>query len=404
MGRLPFIFFTIVLDALGIGLLIPVLPDVIRRFTDDPQQVTLLYGYFLSAYAAMQFFASPVLGSLSDRFGRRPILLVSLLGSAIDYLFMAFAPTFSLLFIGRAISGLTGASMTVAASYIADVSDDSNRAKNFGVIGAAWSAGFIIGPVLGGALLGLGPKSPFIAAALMNLANFLFGAFILPESLKAEHKRQLSAKMFNPLLSLLKVLKNPHIAAFVWVYALIFLSGQVHPVNWTLYTQAKWGWTAVQVGFSLAAVGVSNGFVQALLPRYVIPKFGEMKSFILGMMLCTVGYAAFGLVPEAWMVYPVIIFFALSGIAQPALQSIISRKVDPSEQGELQGSLISIGSLTCIVAPFIFSRIFMRFSIKADPNYFPGAAYIAASLFSLVALGLGLMAVRSHKKAQKQIG
>ncbi|MBC7533278.1 MAG: MFS transporter [Oligoflexus sp.] len=192
MPRTQFIFITILLDALGIGLLIPVLPDILRRFTSDLGMISLYYGYFLSAYAAMQFLASPVLGSLSDRFGRRPVLLVSLLGAGIDYLFMAFAPTLTLLFVGRAISGLTGASMTVASSYMADISDDSNRSKNFGLIGAAWGLGFIIGPVLGGLFQHFGSNGPFLAAALMNLLNFAFGYFILPALRKQRKSTVLS--------------------------------------------------------------------------------------------------------------------------------------------------------------------------------------------------------------------
>lgn len=395
MPRVQFIFFTIFLDALGIGLLIPVLPDILRRFTADPALVTLYYGYFLSAYAAMQFLASPVLGSLSDRFGRRSILLVSLLGAAIDYLFMAFAPTLLLLFIGRIISGLTGASMTVASSYMADISDDSNRSKNFGLIGAGFALGFIVGPVLGGIFQQLGPNGPFLMAALLNLLNFIFGYFVLPESLPKEHRRPLRLRGINPFYSLVKILKPSPVAAYIWAYFLLFFSGQVHPVNWTLYTENRFGWTAWEVGLSLAAVGVCNAATQALLPRYMVPKMGEARSFIVGAIFASLGFLMFGSITEGWMSYPVILFFSISAVAYPSLQSIISKSVEPSRQGELQGSMISLASMSAILAPFFFSRIFVEFSDRSK-TYVPGAAYYAASLICFCALMFGFFANRNH--------
>lgn len=402
MPQTQFIFITILLDALGIGLLIPVLPDILRRFTSDLGMISLYYGYFLSAYAAMQFLASPVLGSLSDRFGRRPILLVSLLGAGIDYLFMAFAPTLTLLFVGRAISGLTGASMTVASSYMADISDDSNRSKNFGLIGAAWGLGFIIGPILGGLFQRVGANGPFLAAAVMNLLNFAFGFFILPESLARENRRRLTFRSMNPFLSILKILKPSPLTAFVWAYFILFFAGQIHPVNWTLYMQNKFAWTAWEVGLSLAFVGITNALTQVLLPRYVIPKLGEQRSFIVGVVISAIGYAMFGLLTQGWMAYPAIAVFAFSGITFPALQSIISKSTAANEQGELQGSLISLGSISAIAAPFFFTQIFMHYANKESPIYFPGAAYLSAACLCLVALFLGLYGVRSHASPAKK--
>ncbi len=394
MPRIQFIFFTMFLDALGIGLLIPVLPEIIRRFTSDPQDITLFYGYFLSAYALMQFIASPVLGSLSDRYGRRSILLISLLGAGIDYLFMAFAPSLTLLFIGRIISGLTGASMTVASSYMADISDDSNRSKNFGMIGAAWGLGFIVGPVLGGVFQSLGANAPFLLAAGLNLLNFLFGLFVLPESLPEAKRRAIEIKALNPFRSLVRVLKPSAIAIYIWIYFLLFFAGQVHPVNWTLYTENRFAWTSWQVGISLAAVGICNAATQALLPRLLIPKIGEYHAFLLGTIVAAVGYFMFGAITEGWMAYPVILFFSISAVSFPALQSIISVSADASEQGELQGSLVSLGSLSAIIAPFLFANVFNTFSDKTK-LYIPGSAYFAAGLICSIALGLSFFA---HKK------
>lgn len=390
MPRVQFIFFTIFLDALGIGLLIPVLPDILRRFTQDPGEITRYYGYFLSAYAAMQFLASPILGSLSDRFGRRPVLLVSLLGAGIDYLFMAFAPSLVLLFIGRIISGLTGASMTVASSYMADISTDDDRSKNFGLIGAAWGLGFIIGPVLGGLFQQLGPSGPFLVAAALNIMNFGFGYFILPESLAKIHRRPLRWRGLNPFLSVIKILKPSPVTAAVWVYFLLFFAGQVHPVNWTLYTENRFGWTAWQVGISLAAVGVCNAATQALLPRYMIPRLGELKSFIVGTAFAVLGFFLFGAITEGWMAYPVILVFSISAVSFPALQSIISQSVAPNEQGELQGSLVALGSVSAILAPFFFSSIFIAFSDQSK-TYVPGAAYYAAAGICVIALCIATM-------------
>lgn len=402
MPRAQFIFITIFLDTLGIGLLIPVLPDILRRFVSDPGMVSLYYGYFLSAYAAMQFLASPVLGSLSDRFGRRPILLMSLLGAGIDYLFMAFAPTLTLLFVGRAISGLTGASMTVASSYMADISDDSTRSKNFGLIGAAWGLGFIVGPVLGGLFHQLGANGPFLAAAVMNLLNFAFGVFILPESLPKDNRRTLTLKGMNPFLSILKILKPSPLAGFIWVYFLLFFAGQIHPVNWTLYMQNKFSWTAWEVGLSLAFVGITNALTQALLPRFMIPRLGEQKSFIIGIVIYAIGYAMFGLLTQGWMAYPVIAIFAFSGIAFPALQSIISKSAAANEQGELQGSLISLGSISAIAAPFFFTQIFMHYANKDSPIYFPGAAYLSAAALCVLALFISLYTVKANRPQKEE--
>ncbi|MBC7532605.1 MAG: TCR/Tet family MFS transporter [Oligoflexus sp.] len=394
MPRIQFILITIFLDSLGIGLLVPVIPDILRRFTSDAAEVSLYYGFFLSSYAAIQFFASPILGSLSDRFGRRPVLLMSLLGAGIDYILMALAPTLSVLFVGRAISGLTGASMTVASSYMADISDDSNRSKNFGLIGAAWGSGFIIGPALGGIFQTLGHNGPFIAAAVMNLLNFGFGYFILPESLAAIYRRPLSLRSMNPFASLMKVLKPSSLSIFIWIYFLVYFASQVHAVNWTLYTQLKFGWTAWQVGLSLAFYGVSSAASMTLIPRYLLPYIGEYQLFLVGMIISSLSFVLFGFIPQAWMIYPLIAVFALSAMTIPTLQSIISKDTLPSEQGELQGSLVSLGSICAVIAPFVFTQIFMTFTESRSGYYFPGAAYVAAGGITFLALLFAVPHVR----------
>lgn len=332
-----FIFTTIVLDMLGIGLIIPVLPDVIRRFSSDPGSVTQLFGYFVAVYAFMQFFASPILGSLSDRYGRRPILLSSLLGASVDYVFMAFAPTLSLLFIGRIISGLTGASMTVANSYIADISDDSNRATNFGMIGAAFGIGFIAGPLIGGGLGHISHEAPFLAAAALNFLNFIFGLFILPESLSLEHRRHVEFRKLHPFSSITKLLSNKSIIFFIITYAFLYLASNVHPSIWTLYTERRFAWTSFEVGLSLSFVGLIYGFSQVFLTKKLVPKWGDVKALQVGLFFNAFGFLLYALVPAGWMMYLVMIASSLSALAMPCLQSIMTKQVAPNRQGELQG-------------------------------------------------------------------
>lgn len=386
-ARVQFIFVTILLDAIGLGLLIPVLPDVLRRFNADPVFVANHFGWFIGIFAFMQFIASPVLGALSDRYGRRSILLVSLLAAGLDYIFMAYAPTLTLLYLGRVISGLTGASMTVAGSYMADISTDKDRGANFGMIGAAWGLGFIAGPLIGGAVSGLGPKAPFLIAAALNLLNFAFGLFVLPESLDPAHRRAVDLKKLNPLASVMRVLKPSPISTLIWIFFILFLAGQVHPINWTLYTQFKFGWSAWQVGMSLSFVGLSIALANVFLTRLLIPKLGEDKALHLGLWVYVLGFLAFGLATQGWMMYAVMAFFAVSCIAVPALQSIVVKHIPKNEQGELQGSLVALGSLSSVFAPIIFTPLFSHFT-RPGAYQFPGAAYVGAAVICLGAVGL----------------
>lgn len=378
---MSFIFATILLDCLGIGIIIPTLPDVVRRLASDPSIVNDFYGYFMAVYAVMQFFASPVLGSLSDRFGRRPILLISLCGGGLDYLLMAFAPNLIVLFIGRMISGLSGASFTVATSYIADVSDDSNRSANFGLIGAAFGIGFIIGPLVGGLLGGIGPSVPFIGAAVLNLANFAFGYFVLPESLPAENRRAFGASGLNPFHSLVKILKPSPILFLVFAYGLMGLSGLVHPSIWVLYSEHRYGWTPFQVGMSLAFVGLSSVVVQGWLVRLMIPKLGEDRALKIGVIIELTSYVMYALASEGWIIYPILVYGAFSGLSQASIRSLISKDTPPQGQGELQGSLTSITSIASIIAPLLYTQSF-DWAIKHDPPLPSGTPYFIAAAVS----------------------
>lgn len=382
---LRFIFCTLFLDVLGIGLVIPTLPDVIRRFGHSELFVTEYYGYFVSVYSLMQLLMSPLLGVLSDRYGRRPVLLVSLLGAGLDYLLMAFAPNLTWLFLGRMISGLTGASMTVATSYIADISTDANRAANFGVMGAAFGLGFIFGPLIGGLLGANGAHWPFIAAAVLNLLNFTFGLFVLPESLALELRRPVEVSRLNPLSALIHAFSHPGMLLLVWVHFFTQISGQVYPSIWTLYVQHRFHWTPVEVGLSLCAVGVVSAIVMGGLTRPIVARLGEFKTLAWGLFAQSLSFLGFAFVPSGWMLYGVIVVSGLGGMGGPALQSLISATIPSQEQGELQGSLVSVTSLAAILAPLIYTRGLEFGILQWD---FPGLPFLVALLLSFVSAGL----------------
>lgn len=398
-ARMTFIFITILLDAIGIGLVIPILPDVIRRFGSDEMFVSTYYGYFISLYSFMLFFASPFLGYLSDRFGRRPILLIALCGAGLDYLLMAFAPNLLILFIGRVISGLTGASMTVAFSYIADVSTDKNRTTNFGMIGAAFGVGFVVGPALGGLLGSYGHNLPFIVAATMSLSNFLFGLFVLPESLPVEKRKQtIELKKLNPINSVMTALFYSPAAILIWAFFLINLAGQSHPSIWALYTHYKFQWSPRDIGLSLTVVGIAFGIGQGYTTRLIAPKIGELKSVIYGSIVLVANFLLYALVTKSWMLYAATSLLLFTSIVMPSLQSMITKGTPSEEQGELQGTLMSVTSLTSIIGPLLYTKLFSFFT-KADHYPLPGAPYIAAAAFTLLCL---LLVLKGRHKIREQ--
>ncbi|MBC7428563.1 MAG: TCR/Tet family MFS transporter [Bacteriovorax sp.] len=385
-ARMTFIFVTILLDAIGIGIVVPILPEVIRRFGTDEAFVSTFYGYFISLYSFMLFFASPLLGSLSDRFGRRPVLLVALCGSGLDYILMAFAPSMFFLFMGRIISGLTGASMTVASSYIADVSTDENRTQNFGMIGAAFGVGFVIGPALGGLVGSYGHQWPFIVAATLSLINFIFGLFVLPESLPpAKRKPSLDLTQMNPIKSVIKVLFNSPAAILIWAFFLVNLAGQSHPSIWALYTHYKFNWSPLEIGLSLTVVGIAFGLGQGFTTRIVTPKIGELKSVIYGSVILVINFLLYALVTKSWMIYAATSLLLFTSIVMPSLQSMVTKGTPSEEQGELQGTLVSITSLTSIIGPLLYTGLFSFFT-KPGRTQFSGAPYVMAALITLICL------------------
>ena len=385
-----FIFITILIDVIGFGIIIPVFPQLLQHLlhVTDRTDISSISKYAIAMtllYAGMQFVFAPVLGSLSDHYGRRPILLFSLLGFGLDYIFLAFAPSIGWLFVGRTISGITGASFTTAAAYMADISDEKNRAQNFGMIGAAFGIGFIIGPMLGGLLGEYGARIPFLVSAGLALMNALYGYFVLPESLDKEHRRAFDWKRANPIGSLMNLKRYPAVIGLIISLIFIYLAAHSVQSNWSFANITKFGWTPKTIGISLGLVGLLVGLVQGLLIRVVNPKLGNEKSVYIGIALYAVGLSLFAFATQGWMMFVFLIPYCLGGISGPALQALISAHVPKNEQGELQGSLTGLNSLTTIIGPPIMIGLTSYFSVKnsATHIYFPGAAFLLSSFFML---------------------
>ncbi len=397
-AAIGFIFITLLIDVMGWGLIIPVMPDLIAQLKGITVNQASPYGaWLLSAYAITQFLFAPVIGNLSDRFGRRPVLLGSLIGFGIDYIFLALAPTYGWLFVGRIIAGITGASFTTAAAYIADVSTPETRAKNFGMIGAAFGLGFIIGPALGGLLAGWGIRAPFYAAAGLCLVNALYGYFVLPESLKKENRRHFEWKRANPLGALKFLKKYPDIGGLAICFFLIYFAAQAVQGNWSFFTIYRFQWSEKMVGISLAVVGLLVGLVQAGLIRIVNPILGNKRSIYLGLFLYSIGLILFAFATEGWMMFAFLIPYCLGGIAGPALQSTLAGHVPPNEQGELQGALTSLMSLTTIIGPPIMNNLFAYFTNEKAPIHFPGVFFLLGALLMLASLLVAWLHLRNEK-------
>lgn len=394
-----FIFITLLIDVMGWGLIIPVMPDLIAQLKNIPVNEASPFGaWLLSAYAITQFVFAPLVGNLSDKYGRRPVLLFSLLGFGIDYLFLALAPSYGWLFVGRVIAGITGASFTTASAYIADVSTEETRAKNFGMIGAAFGLGFVIGPLLGGLLAGLGIRAPFYAAAVLCLLNCLYGYFVLPESLSKENRRAFEWKRANPFGSLQLLRRYPAIGGLAFSFFLIYLAVQAVQGNWNFYTMYRFNWSEKMIGISLAVVGLLVGAVQAGLTRVVNPKLGNERSIYLGLSLYTLGLVLFAFATQSWMMFVFLIPYCLGGIGGPSLQSVLAGHVPANEQGELQGALTSLMSLTTIIGPPIMNNLFYHFTRPEAPIHFPGVSFLLGAVFMLMSVVIAWYVLSKEKK------
>lgn len=395
---LGFIFVTLALDIVGIGLIIPILPKLIEELSGGKTAAAShIVGWLMTLYALMQFLFAPVLGSLSDRFGRRSVILVSLFGSGLDYLLLAFAPTLPWFFLGRILAGITGANITAANAYIADVSPPEKRAANYGLVGAAFGLGFVAGPALGG-WLGehFSLRTPFFVTAGITLLNWLYGLFVLPESLPREQRRAFDWKRANPIGSFVALRRHPELLGLTETYFLLSVAHQVFPSTWVLYTGYRYGWTPKEVGLSLAAVGVMAAIVQGGLARRIIPALGERRSIIVGLANATIFFVAYGLATQGWMIYALITVGSFGAIAMPALQSLVSKSVPLNEQGAVQGGLSSLGSLAGILGPLIATGVFGHFIRESANPRIPGAAFFTASLLLFGAL---LLALRAFNKS-----
>ncbi|TPM41366.1 Tet(A)/Tet(B)/Tet(C) family tetracycline efflux MFS transporter [Mesorhizobium sp. B2-3-4] len=378
------VLMAMALDAVGIGLIMPVLPGLLRTVghVDD---IGWIFGAFLSAYAAMQVLFSPLLGALSDRYGRRPVLLVSLAGSMADYLFMAFAPSLPLLFVGRLISGITGASMAVASAYMADISSQDRRARGFGHLSASFGVGFIAGPALGGVLGDIWLRAPFLAAAVLTGTNLALAFFLLPEPKRAHEGREKPS--LNPLAPLRWALTFPALLSLLGAFAVLALVGEVGGTIWVLYVQDKFGWDLFTVGISLALFGVFHAGAQGFVAGPIAERWGEKRALIIAILADGAAYVSIALAWQGWMVFPLLPLFCLGGIGAPALQSLLTSRVGADHQGRLQGVLTSMTSLVSVFGPFVIATLYFR-----TRAVFPGTVWIAGAALYVVCLPLLLRA------------
>jgi len=389
---LLFIFITIFIDITGLGIIIPVIPALITELINGSISEAAKYsGWLMFSYATLQFLFAPFLGGLSDQYGRRPVILLSLFGFGINYLVLALAPNIIWLFLGRIFQGIMGASLTTASAYIADISTPEKKAQNFGLIGAAFGLGFILGPVIGGYLGQFGSRVPFIAAAAFTLINLVYGYFILPESLDKKNRRKFDIKRANPIGTLMSLKRYPVISGLLICIVLFNIAQHATHSTWTFFTIEKFDWSEKLVGYSLGFIGLLAAIVQGGLIRIIIPKLGNIKSVYFGMIFYIIGLSLFSFAEEEWMVFAFAIPLSLGGISGPALQGIMTNKIPDDEQGEFQGGMTSLVSLTAIIGPLLMTNLFSYFTSENSFYYFPGAPFLVGAIISFFGL---IIAVR----------
>jgi DHA1 family tetracycline resistance protein-like MFS transporter len=401
-ASLGFIFATILIDVIGIGIIIPVIPSLIESLNGEGlSEASKIGGWLIFSYAIMQFIFAPVLGVLSDKFGRKPILLIALFGLGVDYFVHAFAPSLFWLFLGRILAGLCGASFTVATAYIADISTPEKKAQNFGLIGAAFGLGFIIGPILGGIAGEYDVKYPFFIAGGLTLLNFVYGVLILPESLEpSKRKKTVELAKANPLGSVHLLTRNQVVGSLAAAFFFLYISSYAVQSTWPFYGMLKFEWTESMVGLSLGIVGVAVAIVQGLLVKHSVRWWGEKKTIFIGYASWFVGLLLFAFVNQSWLLFASVLPYCFGGIATPTLQSIVSNKFGDSEQGELQGALTSLISLTAVIGPILMTSIFAYFTTPGFDYFFPGAPFVLAALFVALSFVISYRAIGKNSTAE----
>ncbi len=396
-STLVFIYFTVILDVLALGIIIPVLPKIVEEFAGgNTAQAATYYGIFGTVWALMQFIFSPLLGALSDRFGRRPVILISCLGLGLDYVLMAMAPSLSWLFVGRMISGITAASFSTVGAYIADITPPEKRAASFGMVGAMWGFGFVFGPALGGLLGSVNPRLPFWVSAGMALLNAFYGLFVLPESLAKENRQAFSWKRANPIGALKLLQSHSELMGLAGVNFLYQLAHQVYPSVFVLYVGYRYGWDTRTVGLTLAIVGVCGAVVQGVLVQPIVARFRERRTLLVGLLFGSISFVIYGWAPTGSAFWLGIPFGALMGLFGPAAQGLMTQRVLPSEQGQLQGANSSIMGITGLIGPGLFTQIFALCIGSQKDLQLPGAPFLLAGGLTILAL---ILAVRTAKGA-----
>jgi DHA1 family tetracycline resistance protein-like MFS transporter len=384
---LALVFTTILLDVIGIGIIMPVLPAFLEELTGASiSEAAIEGGWLFFVYAAMQFLFAPLIGNLSDRFGRRPVLLASVFTFAIDNLICAVAWSYAMLFVGRVLAGVSGASFSTASAYIADVSTNENRSKNFGLLGIAFGVGFVIGPVVGGVLGEFGPRVPFHGAAVLAFLNFIVAFFFLPETLERHHRRIFDWRRSNPLGALKQMRNYKGIGWIGLVFFMMTLGHMMYPAVWSFVGNYRYGWSEREIGMSLGVFGLGGAIVMALVLPRIVPKLGEWRTAVIGLVFTMTAAFGYAVAWQGWMIYAVMMATCLEALADPPLRSLAAAKVPPSAQGELQGAMTSLFSITSIVTPLIYTQIFAWFTRPEAPVIFAGAPYVLGGAFLLMSL------------------
>ncbi len=399
-SAIVFIFITVLIDTIGFGIILPVLPELIMQLTGTGLSQAARYGGWLYfVYAVTQFFCAPVIGNLGDRFGRRPVLLSALFALGLDYLVMGFAPALVWLFVGRFIAGIAGASYVPAYAYIADISPPEKRAQNFGLLGAAFGIGFVLGPAIGGLLGSFGPRTPFFAAAALALLNATFGLFAVPESLPRERRRAFEWSRANPFGTLIQLRQQPVVVGLACVAFLWLLGHQVLPSIWAFYTMLRFDWSPAAIGWSLAASGIVMAISQGGLTRVLIPKLGgEQRAALVGLLSGAAVYCCYAFAPNGWVIYIGIMGWGLAAMSWPSLNALMSQQVPANAQGELQGALASLSSVAAVLGPPLMTQLFGKFSDPGAVVHFPGAPFFAAALLALASAIILLQVSKSPRQ------